>query len=389
MEQAYTDEKEIIFLEVCYNLAKAKNKKELISAIENIPLARLKTEKLTVTLLSPGGREEVYSFSRSKSPSTPIPRGEEWSFEIEMDGVTAGHLRILPEKGKKEDGIERKCWNTLAKTLGVSLAKILREKELMDELQAREEEVEMVTEALRKTREAQATFMKRMAHELRTPLHSIIGFSQILEGEKEGMPINTQKCLDLIIEKAKEMKESLEDIFLLWDTKTPSWEIHPRKVHIPSLIEEVLESFTSSILEKGLQIEKEIQISKAIMDRDRMARALHHLLSNAVKFTPPKGKIKVRVLGTPGGIGIWVCDTGIGISPQHMEEIWEPFKQLEDLLTRKYKGMGIGLSLVKRIVETHGGQVWAEGGIDGQGTCFVMLIPQPPKENGGNNERDG
>ncbi len=376
-----------IFLELCYNLARVKNKEELIESMKNLPMDHLKLKRLAITFSPPWGEEETHTVTTHGNPSleTTPESQEEWTFDIKTEDTIIGKLKIFPMEGKREVGVEKEFWNKVSGIIGESMMRIWREKELRREVKAREEELEETVKKLKRNREIQTIFMKRVAHELRTPLHSIIGFSQILlEEERENLLPNTFRSLSLIMEKAKEMTETIDDITLLWEMRKKEKEIEPQEVDLPRYLEDILETLSNTILEKGLRIIKEIKVSQATWDREKMARVIYHLISNALKFTPSGGEIRIKAFPTPGGLGLSVCDTGIGIPPQHMEEIWEPFKQLEDPLTRRYQGMGVGLSLVKEIVEAHGGEVWAERGKDGRGTCFTMIIPQPPKKTGGN-----
>ncbi len=368
-------------LVLCHSIAKSQDKREILKSFEEISLKDMGIKGLILTLKSPWGKEETYSIPPDQTLPLPSRKEEEggYRFDIELEGTLLGSLTIFPSETNKEALPEEKTWQTIAKILAVTLMKIWKEKELYQQLQAREEELEETVKELRKIKETQTAFMKRVAHELRTPLHSIIGFSQILKEEEDKLPPEAQNHLHLILEKAREMKEVIEDITLLWEMKMEEEELRLQEVALTQLVDQVLETLSPTILEKKLEVHKDLEVPKATLDGERIARALYHLLSNAVKFTPQGGEIGIKAEEMPGGIKISVWDTGIGIPPEHMEEIWEPFKQLEDPLTRKYQGMGVGLPLVKRIVTAHGGEVWAEKGEGGKGTRFVMIIPQAPK----------
>ena len=383
--------KEGVLLETYYNLSKAQDKAELVEYIKNLPLDKIGIKGLTLVLSPPWGNKEIHRvFQDNPSQAHSLSEGHEgWTFNIETKGVIIGNLTIFPAREGKTTSIGKEHWDIMAKILATSMVRILREKELLRKIKARDEELEEAVKELKRNRENQTIFMKRVAHELRTPLHSIIGFFQILEGEKDSLSDNARGCLDLIMDKAREITETIEDITLLWDMRKKESQINPLEIDLPSYLDEILESLSFSILEKRLKLKKEVKVQKAILDKEKMARAIHHLVSNAVKFTPEGGEIRIKASPVPTGIGLSVCDTGIGIPPQHMEEIWEPFKQLEDPLTRRYQGMGVGLSLVRQIVEAHGGEVWAERGKGGKGTCFVMIIPQPLKTMGGDHGRKG
>ena len=387
MEDCYSYPEARIFLELCYNLARVKDKEELIESMKNLPMDHLKLKKLVITFFPPWGEEDIHIVTPYGNPplETTPESWEEWIFDIKTKDTIVGKLKISPIEEKREVRVEKELWNIISGIIGESMMRVWREKSLKREIKAREEELEETVKKLKRNREIQTIFMKRVAHELRTPLHSIIGFSQILlEEEKENLLPNTLQSLNLIMEKAQEMAETIDDITLLWEMRKKEREIDPQDVDLPRCLENILETLSNTILEKGLRIAKEIEVPQATWDREKMDRVIYHLISNAVKFTPSGGEVRIKVFPTPSGLGLSICDTGIGIPPQHMEEIWEPFKQLEDPLTRRYQGMGVGLSLVKEIVEAHGGEVWAERGKNGRGTCFTMIIPQPLNNTGGN-----
>ncbi len=389
MKKTSLGTKGIDYLTLCYRIVKAKEKDEILQALKLIPLEDLGLEGLVLIMEPPWGDKEIFTLPFS-NPELLKMAGEterRWRFTIELENTTLGHLIVLPSKSTKANLEKKKAWQIIAKILAASLEKIWKKKELSQKLQAMEKELLETVKELKKNKEIQATLMKRVAHELRTPLHSIIGFSQILKEERSKLPPHTQNCLNHILEKAKEMKETIEDITLLWEMKKEEEKLRIENTKLHPLVEDVLETLSPSILEKDLNLKRDIEVSYALLDRDKIHRALHHLLSNAVKFTPPGGKIGVEVKKTPGGIKISVWDTGTGIPPEHMEEIWEPFKQLEDPLTRKYQGVGVGLPLVRRIVTAHGGDIWVEQGECGKGARFVMIIPQPPRKIGGHDGR--
>ena len=114
-------------------------------------------------------------------------------------------------------------------------------------------------------------------------------------------------------------------------------------------------------------------------DREKMRVVLDNLLSNAVKFTPPGGQVRVAVRRVGDSVEMTVTDTGVGIPPQELERIYDRFYQVEDHLTRQHGGMGLGLSIVKGLVELHGGRVWAES-VPDRGSRFVVLLPAGASE---------
>jgi len=378
-----------ICLDLCYKLAKASDEKETIDCLREIPLEKLGLAGLMLRLKRPWGEEEIHPIFSPRQAEGPHQQPKEKGeilIHIKTGERELGELLITPEKGEATGEI-KETWNIIAHILATTLARVWKEKELYKNLLAKEKEIKELLEELKKSKEAQTILIKRVSHELRTPLHSILGFSQLMEEIREDLPPQAQSYISLITDKAKEMKNTIEDISLLWHLRQKNEKIALQELDLTPFINGIIESLQNSILDKKLKVHVRIEPGRAFLDRDKMERALHHLFSNAVKFTPPEGDIGITVDKAPSGIKIAVWDTGIGIPPEYMEEIWEPFKQLEDPLTRRYQGMGIGLSLVKKIVESHGGEVWVEKGRGGRGASFVMFIPQPPQKPGGDHGR--
>jgi len=269
-----------------------------------------------------------------------------------------------------------------------------------EELEARvRERTAELEEALR----VKSEFLGKMSHELRTPLNHVIGFSEIL---KEGMagPLTPKQAtyLDRILTGGKRLLELV--IAILDLTEVESGENRFRLETIPpgSLIQEVVGRFEVQIAQKRLTVTTRLdpELRFIVADHGRLGQALSHLLANAVKFTPDGGRVAVtarRVVWSNGQVvdssqpidqlaarpiakpEEWVEfaveDTGIGIPPEARERIFEGFYQVDGSEARKYGGAGVGLALVRKLVELHGGRVEAESAGPGQGARFVIRLP--------------
>jgi len=269
-----------------------------------------------------------------------------------------------------------------------------------EELEARvRERTAELEEALR----IKTEFLGKMSHELRTPLNHVIGFSEIL---KEGMagPLTPKQAtyLDRILTGGKRLLELVIAILDLTEVESGENRFRLETIPLGSLIQEVVGRFEVQIAQKRLTVTTRMdpELRFVVADHGRLGQALCHLLANAVKFTPDGGRVTVtarRVVWSNGQVvdssqpidqlaarpiarpEEWVEfaveDTGIGIPPEARERIFEGFYQVDGSEARKYGGAGVGLTLVRKLVELHGGRVEAESAGPGQGARFVIRLP--------------
>ncbi|HEY8965941.1 MAG TPA: ATP-binding protein, partial [Candidatus Methylacidiphilales bacterium] len=216
----------------------------------------------------------------------------------------------------------------------------------------------------RKAREAsrlKGEFLTNMTHELRTPLHAIIGFSQFLSGETPG-PLNDKQreFLRDVENSGKHLLRLINEILDLAKIEAGKLELALESFSVGALVEEVSGVLLPLLEEKHLSLHLEIHMGDdtVLLDLQKIRQALYNLLSNAIKFTDRGGDIFVQVqAGEPGFFEIRVSDTGIGIRKEDFSRLFVEFQQLDSGASRNYPGTGLGLVLVKRIVEAHGGRV--------------------------------
>lgn len=231
---------------------------------------------------------------------------------------------------------------------------------------------------LEKANKLKSEFLASVSHELRTPLNAIITLSDILI---RGIPghLNQEqiKQLEIIQRSGRHLLELINDILDL--SKIEAGKIEPIYSEIPiaAVIEETIEHIRPLCYDKGLALEYECSplIPKTIYsDQEKVTKALTNLLSNAVKFTE-KGKIAVKVdLPTPKELRIEVSDTGIGIPPDRIEEIFNEFQQIDSSDSRKYGGSGLGLAITRKVIEVLGGTISVQS-TPGKGSTFTLVLP--------------
>lgn len=224
-------------------------------------------------------------------------------------------------------------------------------------------------------------FIARISHEVRTPLNTILGMSDILKEEIFGVldqrQLESLLTIDLSGERLLSLMNDILDISNLAQGKLA---LDLTTVAILPLCTSISTFFKQPVLDK--QIKLELQISPGIgnisVDQRRMRQILTELLSNAVKFTPRGGSIVLSVTRQDRGEDSWldfaITDTGIGISPDDLNTIFQPFMQIDRKLNRQYVGAGLGLSLVQQLVELHGGRIMLQSEL-GCGSCFTVRLP--------------
>jgi signal transduction histidine kinase len=220
-------------------------------------------------------------------------------------------------------------------------------------------------------------FLTNMSHELKTPLNSIIGFSDLLIEEIAG-PLNEKQSryVQFISSSGKNLLEIINDILELSKAEAGEEDLNMEEFSVDESINKVISMVFPQTHEKDIKLNydsenRELWISA---DEYKFQQIINNLLSNAIKFTPAGGSIDVFSKQEGDLVTITVKDTGIGILEDGLDKIFKPFIQLDSSLSRNFKGTGLGLTLVKKYVEMHGGNINVESKI-GQGSSFRFEMP--------------
>ena len=240
-------------------------------------------------------------------------------------------------------------------------------------------------ERLRELDNMKSAFLANMSHELRTPLNSILGFTQvILEGLDGDLTDLMVSDLELIEKNGKHLLNLINDILDMAKIEAGRLTLSPEPMSVYDLMDEVIITSAALARERGLTVNLAADPSADWMvmaDSVRMRQIFINLIGNSIKFTE-RGGITVELQRFPHSpvteseaVQIRIRDTGIGIPPEKLEEIFEAFSQVDSSTTRKTGGTGLGLPISRRLVEMHGGRLWAESHGLGHGSTFVLELP--------------
>ena len=223
-------------------------------------------------------------------------------------------------------------------------------------------------------------FLATVSHELRTPLNAIIGWSHLLRSGRLDQDTAT-RAMETIDRNAKAQAQLIEDILDVSRMITGKLRLHSEPVDIASVINAAIDSVQLAIDSKELHLEVTLDplARHTLGDPGRLQQVVWNLLSNAIKFTPSGGRIEVKVERAEGQMQLRVSDSGCGIGAEFLPFIFDRFRQADGTTTRSHGGLGLGLAIVRHLVELHGGSINADSGGTGQGSTFTITLPLAPQ----------
>jgi signal transduction histidine kinase len=246
----------------------------------------------------------------------------------------------------------------------------------------RTRELRNALERLTELNQIKANLISNISHELRTPLAHIKGYVELFVAGDLGILTEEQKDAMAIVHRATNRLGTLiEDLIEFSTASREGLTLQLELTELAELVKDVLTRSQPKAQKTGVKLnwKADPDLPPLKIDRERLSWALFQLVDNAIKFTPSEGEVQLSVENLDWGVQIRVQDTGIGIAPEKMKEIFEPFHQLDGSPTRRYGGTGLGLSLAKMIVEAHGAELNVESE-EGKGTAFHFILPKATED---------
>ncbi|MFQ6101377.1 MAG: sigma-70 family RNA polymerase sigma factor [Anaerolineae bacterium] len=227
----------------------------------------------------------------------------------------------------------------------------------------------------------QSEFKQNVAHELRTPLTLIQGYNDLLlSGTLGPLQPKQRDALQVVYDRTEELSRVVHN--LTFTRTIPKETLVLAPLSVPEWVENTLEQYRRIAEQAGIGFEADLpdDLPPIPGDQKRLGVALSRLLDNAIKFSPDGGLVHVRAWADEGWVYVAVQDQGVGIASEHLDEIFDSF-QVDGSTTRRFGGVGIGLTVVRAVVEAHGGRVWATSEGLGRGSTFTLALPTEPAEN--------
>jgi len=222
-------------------------------------------------------------------------------------------------------------------------------------------------------------FLATISHELRTPLNAILGWARMLRSGQLSDD-NAAKALDTIERNARAQAQLIDDLLDVSRIVTGKLRMDVRPTDPNSFIDAAVEAVRPAAEAKGVRIQKIVDTGAVSVTGDpvRLQQVVWNLVSNAIKFTPRNGRVQIRLERVDSHVEIVVNDTGQGIEADFLPHVFDRFRQADQRTSRQHGGMGLGLAIVRHLVELHGGSVDARSPGEGQGSTFTVLLPITP-----------
>ncbi|HEY9818276.1 MAG TPA: PAS domain S-box protein [Candidatus Obscuribacterales bacterium] len=360
--------------------------------------------------------EQMYRL-HGRSPDDPVKNGADWQQNLHPEDRQATEVVLKQAlQGEQEfdatfriiwpDGsqhfikaygqVQRSSQGQPVRMVGINFD-ITKRQKAQERIQVQNDQLSRANLELERATRLKDEFLASMSHELRTPLNAILGMSEGLQEDIFGaLNPRQQKAIATIERSGQHLLELINDILDLSKIEAGKLELQPSLVSISTLCQASLAFVQEEAMRKHIHLDHRIQgVTSLYADERRLRQILINLLVNAVKFTPDGGVVSLTVtcqspaqpldlsspsnLSTLPSVVFSINDTGIGIAESDRTKLFQPFVQIDSALNRKHTGTGLGLSLVKRLVDLHGGDITVNS-TPGQGSCFSVKIPyvHPP-----------
>ncbi len=290
-------------------------------------------------------------------------------------GESSGLVKLIDSKpeGRVFDSAELTLCQGIANVVGNAM----ENAQLYTAQEQRASALEAAYKELQEADQLKDDLLQNLSHELRTPLTHVLGYLRLMaDGEFGSLNDQQVDTLELVMTKAEQLAELINDIVSVQESEVRN--LLPRLIHLERVVALAVRASAPRAQANEIQIVARIpaNLSPVFADPVRMQEVFEELLENAIKFSPRSTQIEIT-LDDPGGMVIQACvrDHGIGIAPEEHEKIFRRFYQVDSGTTRRFGGTGLGLTIVRKVIEGHNGRVWVESA-PGQGSCFYLTLPK-------------
>ena len=278
--------------------------------------------------------------------------------------------------GHPEAGVFTEHHAQIVEGLAAQAAVAMDNARLYESTQRAREEAERLYREAQESSRLKDEFLATISHELRTPLTAILGWAHMLRTGQFDTD-SARRAFETVERNARAQAQLIDDLLDVSRIVTGKLRIDVRPVDPNSFIEAAVEAVRPAAEAKGVRLQKVLDTGVVSVSGDpvRLQQVVWNLLSNAIKFTPRGGRVQVRLERINSHVEVAVTDTGSGIPPDFLPHVFDRFRQADQKTTRQHGGMGLGLSIVRHLVELHGGTVRAESEGEGKGATFTVLLP--------------
>ncbi len=301
-----------------------------------------------------------------------------------ITAYSGDHIHAMTMEPSGEMGDIVKSFNAMIHDIQTSHQRLddydqkmeLKILERTGEMELKTMKLQAAFEKAKESDRLKSEFLANMSHELRTPLNAIIGFSDVLLAGIDGEINDSQRNdIQLINISGNHLLTLINSILDIAKIESGKMEMHYEEIDLVGLIENVYSISRALIKDKELALQVDIvaDIPKLVADETKLRQILLNLMSNAIKFTEA-GSVVTKIVMDDGHFLFEVRDTGIGIREEDMDKVFEKFRQIDGSLTREKGGTGLGMALVKELVQIHGGKIWIKSEV-GHGTSFFFTLP--------------
>lgn len=314
-----------------------------------------RVESFIVSPVLPKEGNKGFLFVGTKAADTIINEGDK-----ELISILANQLGEALENAR----LFEKTWRA--------------QQDLEQKVAERTSELSRALDEVKIASKRKSDFISAVSHELRTPLTSIKGYASILLTGKLGeMPAEIRDRLDKINRHSDELVHMVNELLDIARIESGKVSMKKEQAELKNIVSGAVELLSIQAKEKEIDLGFTVpeDANSVFADQEQIKRVLINIAGNAIKFTPPKGKITIESRKTDGAVQVDVKDTGHGIPEEAQEAIFEEFYRVDNEINQKVKGTGLGLSLVRRIIEAHDGKIWVKSKV-GSGSTFSFTLPQ-------------